>query len=73
MRVLVARDRDYIGAVLVPLLCAAGPQVGGLGFGLHEGGTPALRTSSRRPRYDWDTEAPMLWVTVTPPDGMLGS
>ncbi len=73
MRVLVARDRGYTGAVLVPLLCAAGHRVGGLGLGLHEGGMPALRTSSHRPRYGGDAEAPMPCVTVTPLDGMHGS
>ena len=33
----MAGDRGYIGAVLVPFLCAAGHQVGGLDVGLYEG------------------------------------
>lgn len=37
MRVLVAGDRGYIGAVLVPFLQAAGHQVDGLDVGLYEG------------------------------------
>ena len=37
MRVLVAGDRGYIGAVLVPLLSAAGHDVDGLDLGLYEG------------------------------------
>jgi nucleoside-diphosphate-sugar epimerase len=37
MRVLVAGDRGYIGAVLVRFLRAAGHQVGGLDVGLYEG------------------------------------
>ena len=37
MRVLVAGDRGYIGAVLVPLLRAAGHEVDGLDVGLYEG------------------------------------
>jgi nucleoside-diphosphate-sugar epimerase len=37
MRVLVAGDRGYIGAVLVPVLRAAGHQVDGLDSGLYEG------------------------------------
>ncbi len=37
MRVLVAGDRGYIGAVLVPLLRQAGHEVGGLDTGLYEG------------------------------------
>src|SRR5690348_7484915 len=37
MRVLVAGDRGYIGAVLVPFLRAAGHQVDGLDLGLYEG------------------------------------
>ncbi len=34
---LVAGDRGYIGAVLVPMLRAAGHQVGGLDLGLYDG------------------------------------
>ncbi len=37
MRVLVAGDRGYIGAVLVPFLRAAGHHVDGLDLGLYEG------------------------------------
>ena len=37
MRVLVAGDRGYIGAVLVPFLRSAGHQVDGLDLGLYEG------------------------------------
>jgi nucleoside-diphosphate-sugar epimerase len=37
MRVLVAGDRGYIGAVLVPFLRAAGHEVDGLDLGLYEG------------------------------------
>ena len=37
MRVLVAGDRGYIGAVLVPFLRAAGHQASGLDLGLTEG------------------------------------
>ena len=45
VRVLVAGDRGYIGAVLVPFLRAAGHQADGLDLGLYEGcdlGQPAL-------------------------------
>lgn len=37
MRVLVAGDRGYIGAVLVPFLRTAGHEVDGLDLGLYEG------------------------------------
>jgi nucleoside-diphosphate-sugar epimerase len=37
MRVLVAGDRGYIGAVLVPFLRDCGHEVGGLDLGLYEG------------------------------------
>ena len=37
MKVLVSGDRGYIGAVLVPLLRAAGHEVDGLDVGLYEG------------------------------------
>lgn len=36
MRVLVAGDRGYTGAVLVPFLRAAGHEVNGLDIGLYE-------------------------------------
>jgi len=47
VRVLVAGDRGYIGAVLVPVLRAAGHQVDGLDLGLYEGCDlgPALPSS----------------------------
>jgi nucleoside-diphosphate-sugar epimerase len=37
LRVLVAGDRGYIGAILVPVLRAAGHQVSGLDLGLYDG------------------------------------
>src|SRR6202042_3346824 len=37
MRILVAGDRGYIGAILVPFLRAAGHEVDGLDLGLYEG------------------------------------
>ena len=37
MRVLVAGERGYIGAVLVPFMRAAGHEVDGLDLGLYEG------------------------------------
>ena len=37
MRVLVAGDRGYIGAVMVSILRTAGYQVDGLDLGLYEG------------------------------------
>jgi nucleoside-diphosphate-sugar epimerase len=48
MRVLVAGDRGYIGAVLVPLLRGAGHDVDGLDLGLYEGCDlgPALEASA---------------------------
>ena len=52
MRVLVAGDRGYIGAVLVPFLRAAGHQVDGLDLGLYEGcdfGHAPEGIGSRRP------------------------
>ena len=36
MRVLVAADRGYMGAVLVSFLRAAGHEAGGLDLGLYE-------------------------------------
>lgn len=52
MRVLVAGDRGYIGAVLVPMFRAAGHEVQGLDTGLYEGcdlGTgPEPFTGARR-------------------------
>ncbi len=54
MRVLVAGDRGYIGAVLVPVLRAAGHEVDGLDLGLYEGCDlgPALPEAGTRPRAD---------------------
>ena len=53
MRVLVAGDRGYIGAVLVPFLRAAGHEVDGLDLGLYEGcdlgPAPGGHRRSRRP------------------------
>jgi nucleoside-diphosphate-sugar epimerase len=52
MKVLVAGDRGYIGAVLVPFLRAAGHEVGGLDLGLYEGcdlGTAVEDISGRLP------------------------
>jgi nucleoside-diphosphate-sugar epimerase len=53
MRVLVAGDRGYIGAVLVPFLRAAGHEVDGLDLGLYEGcdlGPALAGTGQLRPR-----------------------
>ena len=49
MRVLVAGDRGYIGALLVPFLRAAGHHVDGLDLGLYEGCDlgPGLEESMR--------------------------
>jgi nucleoside-diphosphate-sugar epimerase len=54
MRVLVAGDRGYIGAVLMPFLRAAGHEVDGLDLGLYEGCDlgPALEGSGKRPARD---------------------
>jgi nucleoside-diphosphate-sugar epimerase len=54
MRVLVAGDRGYIGAVLVPFLRAAGHQADGLDVGLYEGCDlgPAPEDLSGRPARD---------------------
>jgi len=59
VRVLVAGDRGYIGAVLVPFLRAAGHQVDGLDLGLYEGcdlGPPAPGMGLQPPRDMRDTE-----------------
>jgi nucleoside-diphosphate-sugar epimerase len=50
MKTLVAGDRGYIGAVLVPFLRKAGHEVHGLDVGLYEGcdlGPPAAAASTR--------------------------
>jgi nucleoside-diphosphate-sugar epimerase len=54
MRVLVAGDRGYIGAVLVPFLRAAGHEVDGLDLGLYEGCDlgPALPGTGSYPSRD---------------------
>lgn len=54
MRVLVAGDRGYIGAVLVPFLRAAGHAVEGLDLGLYEHCDlgPAPEDVEYRPRVD---------------------
>ena len=69
MRVLVAGDRGYIGAVLVPLLDAAGHEVDGLDLGLYEGCDlgPAPRYpagASQRPPEDMRdvTAGPACWL-----------
>ena len=63
MRVLVAGDRGYIGAVLVPFLRAAGHQVDGLDLGLYEGcdfGPAPEDLGARPPRDIRDAEAGQL-------------
>jgi nucleoside-diphosphate-sugar epimerase len=52
VRILVAGDRGYIGAVLVPFLRAAGHEVDGFDLGLYEGCDfgPAEDIGSRPPR-----------------------
>lgn len=63
MKVLVAGDRGYIGAVMVPFLRAAGHQADGLDIGLYEGCDlgPGPENMGARPRRDMrDTEAGQL-------------
>jgi nucleoside-diphosphate-sugar epimerase len=63
MRVLVAGDRGYIGAVMVPFLRAAGHDVDGLDLGMYEGCDlgPAPEDIGNRPARDIrDTEADEL-------------
>jgi nucleoside-diphosphate-sugar epimerase len=63
MRVLVAGDRGYIGAVMVPLLRAAGHQVNGLDLGLYEGcdlGSGIEDIGARPPADMRDTEPGQL-------------
>ena len=63
MRVLVAGDRGYIGAILVPFLRAAGHQVDGLDLGLYEGcdlGPGPEDIGTRPPRDMRDAAAPGL-------------
>ena len=54
MKVLVAGDRGYIGAVLVPFARAAGHEVDGLDLGLYEGCDfgPAVTDADTRPPRD---------------------
>jgi nucleoside-diphosphate-sugar epimerase len=63
MRVLVAGDRGYIGAVLVPFIRAAGHEVDGLDVGLYEGCDlgPAPEDLNGRPPQDMrDTQPDWL-------------
>src|SRR5215813_13025118 len=63
MRVLVAGDRGYIGAVLVPFMRAAGHEVAGLDLGLYEGCDlgPGPEGIDGRPQRDIrDAEASQL-------------
>jgi nucleoside-diphosphate-sugar epimerase len=63
MRVLVAGDRGYIGAVLVPFLRRAGHQVEGLDTDLYEGcdfGPRPKSIDARPPRDIRDAEARQL-------------
>jgi len=63
MKVLVAGDRGYIGAVLVPFLRGAGHQVDGLDVGLYEGcdfGLPPESIGARPARDLRDAEASQL-------------
>jgi len=62
MRVLVAGDRGYIGAVLVPFLRTAGHQVSGLDLGLYEGCDfgPSLAEAVGPPRDLRDAQADLL-------------
>jgi len=60
MKVLVSGDRGYIGAVLVPLLRAAGHEVDGLDVGLYEGcdlGPALAGADAWRPRDMRDVSA----------------
>jgi len=59
MRVLVAGDRGYIGAVLVPFLRAAGHEVDGMDVGLYEGCDlgPALPDAGTRATLDMRSAA----------------
>lgn len=61
MRVLVAGDRGYIGAVLVPFLRSAGHEVDGLDLGLYEGCDLGPAAAIARPPRDIrDAEAGQL-------------
>ena len=67
MRVLVAGDRGYIGAVLVPFLRAAGQEVDGLDLGLYEGcDLGRAEDIAARPRRDIrDAQAVQLAASDT--------
>jgi nucleoside-diphosphate-sugar epimerase len=63
MKVLVAGDRGYIGAILVPFLQGAGHQVDGLDVGLYEGcdfGSGPESIGARPARDIRDAEASQL-------------
>jgi nucleoside-diphosphate-sugar epimerase len=63
MRVLVAGDRGYIGAVLIPFLRAAGHDADGLDLGLYEGcdlGPGPVDVGARPQRDIRDAEAGQL-------------
>lgn len=63
MKVLVAGDRGYIGAILVPFLQGAGHQVDGLDVGLYEGcdfGNAPESIGARPARDIRDAEASQL-------------
>jgi nucleoside-diphosphate-sugar epimerase len=63
MRVLVAGDRGYIGAILVPFLRTAGHQVDGFDVGLYDGcdfGAVPERLGARPTRDMRDAEASQL-------------
>ncbi len=63
MRILVAGDRGYIGAVMVPFLRAAGHDVDGLDLGLYEGcdlGPGPEDVSRRRPSDMRDAQPAQL-------------
>jgi nucleoside-diphosphate-sugar epimerase len=63
MRVLVAGDRGYIGAVLVPFVTAAGHDVDGIDLGLYEGcdlGMAPEDSGSRPPADIRDVTASQL-------------
>jgi nucleoside-diphosphate-sugar epimerase len=62
VRVLVAGDRGYIGAILVPFLRAAGHEADGLDLGLYEGCDlgPAEDIGARPPRDIRDARADQM-------------
>jgi nucleoside-diphosphate-sugar epimerase len=63
MRILVAGDRGYIGAVMVPYLRSAGHEVDGFDVGLYEGcdfGAPPESIGTRPARDLRDAEASQL-------------